>query len=354
MKIIDRYITVHLLMTSAVALLVLLTLFAVLSLIDQLGDVGRGNYDIIKAILYVLLTLPRIAFELMPIAAVIGGMTTLGILSHNSELVIIRTSGASRYRLVYSMIKGGMFIVLAAIITGELIAPYCEQTAQHMRSIAQTEQITLKTRNGFWSRDGLSFVNIRRILPGNQVEEIYIYEFDVDDRLRASTYAKSGKYVEDQWLLEDIEQSIIEEGRITRKELKLAAWESLLSPDVISLVTIKPEYLALWGLFEYIDYLKKNSQNSGRYEQALWSKLISPFTILAMIVLAVPMVRSHSREISIGQRVFTGVLAGVAFHIINQISGQAGIVYSINAAISATLPTLLVAGVTAWMLRRDI
>jgi len=353
MKILDRYITVILLKTTGLALLVLLALFAVLSLIDQLGDAGRGHYDVIKVIAYVFLTLPRLAFELAPVAAVIGGMTTLGILAHNSELVIIHVAGVSRYRLALSMMKGGLLIVLAALLVGELLAPYSEHTAQHMRSVALSEQIAVNTGNGFWSRDGSSFINIRKILPGDQVEDIYIYEFDDEDRLRASTYARRGRYVNDQWILEDIEQSVIDNDneKVIRNDLKLAAWESLLNPDVINLVTIKPDYLTLWGLLEYIGYLKQNAQNSQRYEQALWSKLVSPFTILALIVLAVPLVRSSSRTVAVGQRVFMGCLAGLIFHVANQISGQMGMVYSINAAVSAILPTLVIASLTLWLLR---
>ena len=353
MKILDRYITVLLLQTTGLALLVLLALFAVLSLIDQLGDAGRGNYNVIKVIEYVVLTLPRLAFELAPVAAVIGGMTTLGILTHNRELVIIHAAGVSRSRLAWSMMKGGLLIVLAALLVGELLVPYSEHTAQHMRSIALSEQIAVNTGNGFWSRDGSSFINIRKILPGDQVEDIYIYEFDAEDRLRASTYARRGRYVNDQWILEDIEQSVIDNEKIVKNDLKLAAWGSLLNPDVINLVTIKPDYLPLWGLLEYIEYLKQNEQNSQRYDQALWSKLVSPFTILALIVLAVPLVKSGSRTVAVGQRVFMGCLAGLIFHVANQISGQMGMVYSINAAVSAILPTLVIASLTLWLLRRE-
>ena len=149
MKILDRYLSVTLLITTALALTVLLALFAFLSLIDQLEDAGRGNYDVINAIQYVLLTLPRIAYELFPIAAVIGSMTTLGLLSHNSELVIIRASGTSLFRLAYAMGKGGLIIIIITIIIGEIIVPYCEQKAQNLRSIALTQQIALKTKNGF-------------------------------------------------------------------------------------------------------------------------------------------------------------------------------------------------------------
>jgi lipopolysaccharide export system permease protein len=354
MRIIDRYIAMFLLRTTLMALFVLVSLFAFLSLIDQLEETGRGNYNVIKAIEYVCLTVPRLAYEIFPIAAVIGSMASLGILSSNNELAIIRTSGVSSFRLAYSMCKGGILIIIIAIVVGEFIAPYSEQTAQHLRSVALTEQITLKTKYGFWSRDGQSFINIRKILPGDRVEDIYIYEFDDMHRLRTSTYAKRAEYVNEQWLMEDIEQTSIQDDYVSIKLLKKAAWESLLNPEIINLVTIKPQYLTFRGLFDYIKYLKTNGQNSTHYEQALWAKITNPFSIIIMIIFAIPLVKSNSRTIAIGQRVFVGCLIGIGFHICNQVTGQFGIVYGVNPALSVTSPTIFLAVITFWLLRRHV
>ncbi len=354
MKILDRYIVSILLKTTALALLSLLILFAFLSLIDQFEETGRGNYTTLKAMLYVFLTMPRLVYELVPIATVIGSMTTLGLLAHHSELVVMRTAGLSLFQISAALARGGILIGLFAVITGELIAPYGEQTAQHMRSVALSEQITLKTRNGFWSRDGLSFINIRKILPGDRLEEIYIYEFDADSKLRVSTYAKRANYQNKQWLLEDIRQSVISPGRVENNRLDFAAWDSLLNPEVINMVSIRPEYLTLWGLVDYIRYLKTNSQDSRQYEQAFWSKLIYPLIIIMMAVLSAPLVTSYHRMVAVSQRVFTGCLIGIGFHILNQVSGQMGLVYSIPPLLSTTLPIMIAGSVIIWFIQRDV
>jgi len=354
MKIIDAYIAKLLIRTILLALFVLVALFAFLSVIDQLEATGRGNYNVIKALQYVLLTTPRLAYEIFPIAAVIGGMTTLGIMSRDSELAVIRTSGVSRFRLAYALAKGGIVIIILNIVIGELIAPYSEQKAQHLRSVALTKQITLKSKYGFWSRDGLSFINIRKILPGDRMEDIYIYEFDKNYLLRTSTYAKYAKYDKDQWILEDIEKTSLHEDHVSIENINRAAWESILDPDVINLVTIKPQYLTLWGLFDYIHYLKQNEQNSLQYEQALWAKLVNPFIIVFMIILSIPLVRSNSRTIVVGQRVFIGCLAGIIFHLCNQIAGHLGVVYEINPALSATFPAMLLSAMVFWLLHRHV
>jgi len=334
-----------------IALCMLVALFCFFSLIDQLEDTGKGSYGVSQAATYVLLTMPRLAYELFPIAAVIGSMAALGMMAQHSELAVMRTSGISKLDLSVLMVKSGFILVVIALVIGELLAPICEEKAQHMRSMALTEQIALKTKYGFWARDDNSYINIRKILPDQQVEQIYIYEFDEHDELRSSIYAQSGDYINGEWLLSNIKQSIISKDKVTMQSIELGSWGSLLEPEMVNMLIVSPEFLTFWGLLNYIDFLKQNAQNSQRYEQAMWSKLIRPLSILAMIVLAVPMVRGTSRTTAVGQRVFIGALIGIVFHIINQVSGHLGVVYNIPPSISVTVPTLILSFLTLHLLR---
>ena len=337
--------------STLLALFVLISLFSFFTLIDQLGDTGRGKYGVLQAITYVLLTVPKLAYELFPIAAVIGSMTVLGILAQNSELDVIRTSGVSKFSLTLLLLRSAVVLVVLAVIIGEVIAPISEEKAQNLRSMALTEQIAMRTKNGFWIRDGNSFINIRKPLPDNRVEQIYFYEFDDDDVLRSSLYAESAVYSDGQWLMEDVEESMISDDKVEKRVLKHVAWESLINPEMISIVTVKPQYLTLVGLARYINFLKGNNQSTLLYEQALWKKLITPFSIFAMIVLAVPMVQGHSRFTAIGHRVFLGALVGIIFRLCNQLSGNLGVVYGINPVLSVTLPTILLIALICYLVR---
>ncbi len=340
--ILDRYIGRSIVVTSILALFALVAVFAFFSLVDQLDDTGRGNYGVADAIQYVLLTIPRLSYELFPIAIVIGSMAALGMLANTSELAVIRTSGVSQSQLAYSLIKTGLVFVVISILIGEVIAPVTEQAAQQKRSIALTKQISMKTKHGFWSRDGDNYINIRKILPGDRVEEIYIYEFDKEHQLRSSIYAKHAEYNQDKWVLHDILKTEITEEQVTNNHYETAEWEALLNPEVINMVTIKPRYLSILGLISYIDYLKANNQSSKQYVQAFWSKLISPFSIIAMILLSICVVRCEARPMGLGQRVFIGALIGITFHLINQVSGHLGIVYGMPAFLSVCLPTVVI------------
>jgi lipopolysaccharide export system permease protein len=351
MKIIQRLIAVNLMWTILLALFVLVSLFSFFTLIDQLQDTGRGNYGVTQAVLYVILTMPRLAYELFPIAAVIGSMSTLGMMARNHELDVLHTSGVSRARLSWILIQSSLLLVLLVIALGEWVAPISEEKAQNLRSVSLTEQITLKTRYGLWIRDGNSYVNIRRVLPGNRIEQIYFYEFGKDNKLQKSLLADSAVYTEGEWLMEGVRESVISDTKIESRDLPQATWASLLNPDVINVFTIRPQYLATPDLYRYIYYLRENAQNAELYEQALWSKLVKPFSILAMIVLAVPLVRGNSRFTAVGQRVFVGALVGVFFHLGNQVSVNLGVVYQIHPLLSVAAPTALLSLLILYMIR---
>ena len=351
--ILDRYLGKSLAITSFIALFTLIAIFSFFSLVDQLDDTGVGNYGVIEAIQYVLLSVPRLSYELFPIATVIGSMAALGMLANSNELAVIRTSGVSQLQLAFSLMKTGLVFIIVSILIGELVAPISEHTAQQKRSVALTKQISLKTKHGFWSRDGNNYINIRKILPGDRLEEIYIFEFDENHYLRSSINAKRAEYDNDRWVLHDILKTSISEEKITETHYDNAEWNALLNPEVIEMVTIKPRYLSFYGLISYIEYLKANDQNSKLYVQALWSKIINPFAIMAMILLSICVVKSEAGAIGLGQRVFIGALIGIIFHLVNQVFGHLGIVYGIPAFISVSLPTILVLSYVYYCLKKN-
>ena len=351
--IIDRYIGRSLIANCLMALFVLVAIFSFFTLVDQLGDTGVGDYGVIEAIQYVFLTMPRISLELLPIAAVIAGMITLGMLANSSELAVIRTSGISKTQLALSLVKTGLIIVVLGFLVSEFVAPRSEKTAQELHSVAKTSKISMQTRHGFWSRDGNSFINIKTVLPGDRLEDITIYEFDDNKVLRATIKARDAEYTGVNWILNEISKINVSESGINGEYYEKAEWNVSLNPEVIEMVTVRPQHLSLYGLVHYIRYLRTNNQSVAMYEQAFWSKLVSPFSILGMILLALCIVKSEGRSVSIGQRVFIGALIGILFHLLNQVSSHLGIVYGINAFVSVSLPTFLILAYVIYGIRKQ-
>jgi len=352
MQILDRYIAKSVGFSTLLVMGVLLTLFTFFAFMDESGQIGKGEYGTLQAFQYVLLTVPRLAYQLFPICALLGTTIGLGVLASNSELVAMRSAGVSLLQIIYSVMKVGLLFVVLTLVLGEGVAPEAERYAQTLRSVAISNKLTLRGKEGLWARDGNNFVNVRNILPGKRLGEIFIFERDDAHRLVKLVKADSAVYRDGQWVLKDMVSSNIGEQSVTAARVAEAPWQTNLSPDLLSVVTVKPNTLSIFGLYEYVNYLHDNGLDAAVYEQALWGKIVAPLVTGVMVFLSIPFVFGPLRSVGVGHRILVGSLAGVGFYIINQMFTYMGLVFGFNPLLSALAPAVLAFLAGYYMLRR--
>lgn len=352
MKILDRYLAGAVMGGTLVTLAVLLPLMGFFLLADEMDQVGDNGYRFADAVLFVLLTMPRYAYQIFPIATLIGALIGLGSLAGRSELVAMRAAGVSIGRIIFAAMQGGALMAIAAVIVGEGVAPIAEQEALQLRSQAESGQVTLKTRYGFWARDGRSYINIHEILSGTHLRGIHIYEIDDRQRLRLATRAGDARYLDGRWVLEDISRSLIGEDRVEVSHLDRAGWSSLLDPALLQIVIVEPHVLPVWDLLRYVRYMTANAQDARTYEVAFWAKVIHPFLILSMIFVSIPIVLASARTVGLGSRMFLGVMVGMAFYLISRTFAYVALLYGLSPLLAALIPPLLFIAGALWVLRR--
>ncbi len=348
----DRYIGLTVAKATGMALLALVILLLLFNVVDELDRVNRGGYRVLDALLVALLIVPRYLFEVFPVSALLGSLLGLGGLATGSELVAMRAAGFSVRNIAFSVLKVGMLMMLVVGIFGELVAPPAERYAQQLRAERLSGQPTLSSRFGFWARDRHAFINIRRPDGGRRPGDIYIYEFDGEGRLHLISHADLAEFRDNHWILRGIEQSELSSQRVKARRLSWARWDTTLDPALLRVVEVRPTMLPIWDLYDYIGFMRSNGQSASDYEVAFWLKVVNPVATLAMLFLAVPLVVGHVRAMSIGQRIFTGAVIGAAFFLVNRALSYMSVVYGIPPALSAFLPSLVLVGVTAFLLRR--
>lgn len=352
MRILDRYIAKSVGFSTLLVLGVLLTLFAFFAFMDEAGRIGQGRYGTLQAFQYVLLTVPGLAYQLFPICALLGATIGLGILASNSELVAMRAAGVSLRQIIFSVMKVGLLFVVLTLVVGEGIAPEAERYAQTLRSVAMSNKLTLRGEEGLWARDGNSFVNVRNILPGERLGQIFIFERDAMHRLVKLVQADSAVYRKGQWLLQGMLSSTITEEGVSSARVAEIPWQTNLSPDLLNVVTVKPNTLSIFGLYEYVHYLHDNGLDAAVYEQALWGKVVAPLITAVMVFLSIPFVFGPLRSVGVGHRILVGTLTGVVFYILNQMFAYMGLVFGFNPLLSALAPAGMALLAGYYMLRR--
>jgi len=342
MKVIRRYLSSEITASILLVFAALLMLFAFLDLIHELGELGKGNYRLLHIIAFVLLSLPGHVYELFPIAALIGTLFAIAQLVASSEYTVMRVSGVSVARMAFMLVQVGLLFSVLTFVIGEFVAPPAEQFAQQLRAKAITGVIAQEFRSGLWVKDDRNFVNVAQVLPDSVLVGVKIYEFDKELRLRKISLALRGEYLSNnRWRLRDVVQTNFDDGKMAVSRIAEADWQSVIDPNLLNVLLVVPEHMSAWNLFSYVQHLKENNQQASRHEIAFWNKLLYPFAVLVMMVLALPFAYTQQRAGGVGAKVFAGIMLGIGYVTLGRLFTYLGLLRDWPPFWSAALPTLL-------------
>ncbi|MFZ7215470.1 LPS export ABC transporter permease LptG [[Pasteurella] aerogenes] len=352
MNTLDRYIGKSILGAIFATLLMLVGLSAIIKFVEQFRNVGQGTYDVVQAILFTVLTIPKDVETFFPMAALLGALISLGNLASRSELVVMQASGFSRMKIGLAVMKTALPLVFITMIIGEWGIPQTEQFARDMRDKAMYGKNVLSVKNGVWAKDGNEFVYIRRITNDIQLNDIYIYRFGDNRQLLEVSHANKAVYQNNQWQLTQINQSQIGEKEIKTTNKLKGVWKTGLTPDKLGIVSMRPTSLSISGLSTYITFLKETGQDPKKFELTYWRKLFQPISVGVMMLLALSFIFGPLRSVTAGARIISGICFGFLFYVINEIFGPLSLVYSIPPFFSALMPSVLFLIITWWLLSR--
>lgn len=356
-RVFERHLAREIYLATALVTLAFLTLFGFFDLIAELTFLGKGGYRLLDAMGFVVMTLPGRAYEILPISVLIGSLYALTRLARDSEITVMRASGLSTTEFLTGLIRIAAAFVLLTLALGELVVPYAEKTAQSMRLQAMGSLVGQSFRSGLWVKDELSFVNVREVSPTAGLKGIRIYQFDTEFRLQSITEAESGTYLGDQrWRLAKLVRTEFHADRAQVDRLEELTWSSALNPELVSVLLVNPDRMSLPTLYRYVTFLDNNQQKSTQYEIALWKKLIYPLASMVMMMLALPFAYMQDRMGSVSVRVFSGIMLGIGFHLLNGLFASLGVINNWTPFYSAITPSIifLLAGASMlwWVERR--
>lgn len=341
MKILNRYLNLELTIPIFWVMIGIIGILSFFDFIQEINDLGKGTYNMFTIFSYVALSIPGHVYEIVPIAVLIGSMYTMGQLSENSELTVIRSSGFSIKRIAYTLSLTGLFFTLFTFAVGDLITPITEKKAQQIKITAKDAIVTQEFKSGLWIKDNNSFINIEHVLPDSSLSEIHIYEFDKTFRLRTITNAKKGSFINSEWKLDDINQTIFDKDKVSTNSLKSAIWKSLIKPEMMNVLLVSPEKMSSISLINFIKYLKNNKQKITKYEVALWGKLIYPLASIVMVLFAIPFGFFQERSGGKNFKIFLGILIGIFYQIMNSSFRYIGLLNDWQPLTCALMPTLI-------------
>lgn len=352
----DRHIRNTVLLSMLVVVGLIVTVDLIFTLSDEMSNIG-GDYSILNAFVFVLLTTPTAIYELLPFIALGGALFGLGILASNNELVVMQTAGVSIWRIVVSVLKPTMLIMLLSLLLGEFIAPPLEQSAQSNRAVLRTGNASISSAAGSWRKVGDEYIHINAIAPGGKLlYGVSRYRLGENRTIVSSSFAESANYVEAEqnsfWQLQNVDESIIAPGSISTRQYLQQDWQVDLSPELLAVLLVEPDRQSISGLYRFARFFDSEGLDSATYYLAFWKKLLQPIATLVLVILAISFVFGPLRESTMGFRVFSAVGIGLGYTIIQRMMEPASLLYGFSPLVAVLIPILLCAALGLFFMRR--
>lgn len=378
MKVLTRHVAKEVLIATLFVLVALVALIAFFDLVSQARNIGN-RYSISMALFLTMLKLPSRLYEVMPIAALLGAVYTMSRLASNSEFTIMRVAGLSPFRLAGMMTVPALILIAMTYCLGEWLTPAADMMRNDMDNILFNRKLSARGySSGVWVKDNVKeqqnagqatvrFVNVHNLIAGehSRTGAWRVFEFDKDGSLIRVLHAPEASYISGRgWHLKDAkvetlpkithDETPMVEKSSARKDVDLML-PSEMRPEILGVLTIKPERMGISDLWQYIAHLKETKQTSDRYQVALWSKVFYPLAIFVMLAVAMPFAYLNTRSGGVSIKIFAGLMIGISFYTLNNIFSFLGVLNTWHPMVVAVVPTsvmLICAAVALWLLER--
>ena len=361
-RIHDLYVSRVVVLTVLAVWLVLVGLDCLIGgngLLNQISDVGKGNFAFSNALVQVFLTTPRRLYDLFPFAAVIGALMGLGQLAASSELTALRALGLSRRRLSLSVAVALTALTALMVVNGETLAPWSQQRGDGMKAAAKSKDLIVAQYSGLWAREGDTFLNAQTGQEKGdgaqrwlELRDVRMYEFAQDGRLESIANVGVAEHRPGGWTLRNVRRTYFEQRSVRQSRTAEERWESKLDPAALAASVARPRYLTASALKSSINYRKRNGLDAAEYEEFYWGRWFYPVNVLALCLAAIPFAFGTLRSGGLGKRLFIGIVFSLGFWLLQTQFVKMAAVYKFDFRIAYLIPPVIMLAVSAWLFRR--
>ncbi|MCK6433210.1 MAG: LPS export ABC transporter permease LptG [Burkholderiaceae bacterium] len=346
-----------------------LSLFFFIDVVDGLDSVAREGNSLARVMLRALLEVPGHFYELFPIAVLIGTIYSMARLAQSSEFTILRTGGLGPGRALALLSVPGIAFAALTFVVGDFVAPATEREAALLKGGG-----AVHGRGGAWlkerrsSPEGVRNVSahVGAVTSAGELQGIRIFEFDADGRLLSQVSADRARVLSDgHWLLQKVNLTrwplpvrateLAQAAALRSQALSELRWPSTLDAAVVAAALLPVQTMSTLELWRYSMHLTDQEQATQRHEIQFWKKALYPLACVVMVALALPFGYLHARAGGVSYKVFGGILLGISFVLLNNVSGHLGLLRQwtpwMVAAAPGLLYLLLSMAAFAWLVR---
>ncbi len=346
-RILDEYVIreflgMFLLVQAGFVLLILVFTF-----FELVGDILRNHIPLTTVGAYLVNLTPSMIYQIAPLAVLIAALVTFGVLNRNSEIVAMKATGISLYRLVIPIVSIAAILAVSLFLFGQYYLPQANRKQEALRATikGRPPQTFLHPEQKwifgqpradeparifyyeFFDPDKDEFANL-------SVFEFNPETFQLSRRIfaeRASWDAGSGTWRFMNGWVRDIQGANVASYR---DFLATTFPEIHEPPDYFTKEDLEAQEMNFGQLNRYIRDLRQSGFDTMRLRVALWHKLAYPLVAVVMVVLAIPFALSMGRRGSL-TGIAVAIAVALAYFVVDGLFGALGNVNYLPSALAA-------------------
>ncbi len=323
-RLMDLYILRRFFFHFALLMAVFVFLFEAFTFFELLDDIARHRVPFLIVVDYFRYFTPYLLYNLAPLGALVAVLVTLGIMSKNNEIVAIKASGISLYRVSVPLLFAGLALAATMVLLDDTYLPYANQRQDALRNLIKGRPPQTYTHPQRWIfGEGSKIYNYDLFDPTqNLFGGLSVIEIDpATFQIRRRIFASRARWSESQkvWVLEAGWVRDFSDGSITRYDrFPVAAPPELTEPPSYFNREIRQAFQMSWReLRTYMEGLHRAgfdvSTLTVQWHVKLAFPLIAPISMLAAIPFA----------FMVGTRgAVSGVTLGVAIGIVYWVTSR--------------------------------
>jgi LPS export ABC transporter permease LptG/LPS export ABC transporter permease LptF len=346
-RILDEYVVREFINIFVLVLSGFVMLMLVFTFFELVGDILRNHISLVTVGAYLVYLTPSMLYSIAPLAVLIGVLVTFGVLNRNSEIVAMKATGISLYRLVIPVVSISAILATCLFLFDEFYLPQANRRQEALRSTIkgrppqtflhpEQKWIFGESRPGepgrifyysFFDHDQNEFANL-------SVFDFDPHTFALSHRIFAArVFWDAGS---DSWHFQNgWERDFAGANQTSFHEFSNTTFPQIHEePAYFSKESLQSQEMSFGQLDSYIRDLRQSGFDTMRLRVALWHKLAYPLVAIVMAVLAIPFALSMGRRGSVtGIAVAIGV--ALAYWVVDALFGAMGNVNYLPAPMAA-------------------
>lgn len=363
--ILDKYLLKEFLLSFLAVMSFCALLLLVASVFDNFSEILEYGAPLNVVIIYFLSDLPGELMQVVPIAAMLAVLFSIGSLARTNEILAMLTSGVHALRLSLPVLFAGVFIVIGAFLMNEYVVPPLERISKiYANRLEERDERRITMNRNVFTRGREGWLYLARVYSAPDKEMILPTVINmapdhsrITMRIEADRATFQGESDTDGtlWAFENPHiWNFDQNGRVTTYTAHTQPQLITLESDLPTILAqqMKPTEMNFQQLKQHIEIMEARNQPTQALETSLLRKLTFPIGILVIMMIGFAFAiksRAGTAMTIIGY----GITWAAAYYIVNAVLQALGSAGTISPYTATILPLAAFAAIAFWLMRRS-